>query len=294
LVFALGSIFIWILLVVVFVRYQRQNKKFKLHSDMVVTAVTGDVEFSTPEAMRKELAGGEFSGGEVDPVTGQITMYKTGGADMGDPNVAMSPLDARMPAVWSGQRSNPMTFGMSDLNDESGGGDDGGEGDDDSLGNLSDFEDADFEAFADSLLDDNNLDEELFGYQRDPNVVPAFRNPPPVSPEDSLSDFENDDDLLGDLGDLSPVVVTGTGRVTSMFARSAGVPVNVARSASHEAAATLPRPSSTMSIDDMDLDAAVVVASTKYEDVGQSWRTQNRPGSSIDLAENTDDVITAF
>ena len=35
----------------------------------------------------------------------------------------------------------------------------------DSLGDLSEFEDADFEAFADSLLDDGTLDDELFGVQ---------------------------------------------------------------------------------------------------------------------------------
>lgn len=34
----------------------------------------------------------------------------------------------------------------------------------DSLGDLSDFEDADFEAFADSLLESENLEDALFGY----------------------------------------------------------------------------------------------------------------------------------
>lgn len=65
--------------------------------------------------------------------------------------------------------------------------------DDDSLGNLSEFEDADFEAFADSLLEDN-ADEELFGYDKSALAsAPMFRNPPPAD-LDSLSDFENDDD----------------------------------------------------------------------------------------------------
>lgn len=115
----------------------------------------------------------------------------------------------RMPDIW-GTRMNPIAGILPDVDllEE--------DDDDDSLGNLSEFEDADFEvlygqftstdhhlpcltcfdaqAFADSLLDDH-AEESLFGYDKGPAnaslAAAVFKNPPDL---DSLSDFENDSD----------------------------------------------------------------------------------------------------
>jgi hypothetical protein len=291
--FAVVSVLIWALLVVLFLRYQKQRKQL-LSVRLLVSAHQGDVQFGTPEPMTKEGAGG-FSGGEIDPVTGEMTLYKTGpnagGEPVVDPETALAPWDPRMPNVWGGQRANPMAFAMGGASPGGiiAGGDDG---DDDSLGNLSDFEDADFEAFADSLLDDTNLDEELFGYRRDPDVMPEFRNPPPLSAADSLSDFENDEDLLGDAVDPTfKSAVNSTARAASVVGRpvtAAGV--STARAADLSAAYG-GRPMSITSLTSLDLDAEAVVATTSYEDVGQNWQT--RPGDASVFVDD-DEVVTAF
>jgi hypothetical protein len=215
--FVAGVIIIWMIILMLVVRYRRQQKQL-ISAKLLVLANQGDVQFGTPEPMQKELGG--FSGGEIDPVTGEMTLYKTGmDVDEGsiDAESALAASEARMPSMWGGQRANPMMMngfgggghGMGGMDFDMDESEDDSEGLD-SLGNLSDFEDADFEAFADSLLDDN-LDDELFGYNRNPQGGAgggALRGPP-MSPTDSLSDFENgdsDDDVLDDLGiAISPV-----------------------------------------------------------------------------------------
>merc|ERR1711935_578950 len=133
----------------------------------------------------------------------------------------------------------------------------------DSLGNLSDFEDADFEAFADSLLDDN-LDDELFGYNRtpEPGAAGNFRNPPAMGDTDSLSDFENgdsDDDLnLDDLGIGLPSPILGGGGFNARAGSMMGKPTNIGqvnqaqRRSQHESVYN-----GRDSISSLDLDAEI-------------------------------------
>ena len=158
--------------------------------------------FGTPEPMRKD--DNMFSGGEIDPVTGEMTLFKTTtGAMIEDEPPSLHEREARLPSLWLGARTNPLfSTGLNDLgpdqDDIDGYLDNFGGSDGDSLGDLSDFEDADFEAFADSLLDNDALDEELFGYNQD--ELDRRRQAEVDGDDDSLSDFENDlnsPDFLG-------------------------------------------------------------------------------------------------
>lgn len=288
--FAAGAAIIWMIILMLILRYRRQRKQL-VNAKLLVLASQGDVQFGTPEPMHKDIGGG-FSGGEIDPVTGEMTLYKTGmDVDEGsmNPESLLAADETRLPSMWGGQRANPLMlggFGGADMGlglggmggglDFDGGSDDDSEGLD-SLGNLSDFEDADFEAFADSLLDDN-LDDELFGYNRnpEPGAAGAFRNPPAMGDADSLSDFENgnsDDDLnLDDLGIGLPSPIGGfSARAGSIMGSPAQMGhVNQAqRMSQHEGVYN-----GRDSISSLDLDAEIVVASTTYEDVGQAWQTR--------------------
>lgn len=85
----------------------------------------------------------------------------------------------------------------------------------DSLGDLSDFDDADFEQFADSLLQDsegmNTTD--LFGYVGDSGPGLTLLQRIGAYDDDSLSDFENaDSDEDADLSALSINLGRGGGR----------------------------------------------------------------------------------
>ena len=275
---AIGCILIWILLVVVVLRIQKQRKQL-IDAKLLVLAHQGDIQFGTPEPMQKELDGA-FTGGEIDPITGEMTLYKnTTGSDVDEGAAAkaedsLAPWDPRLPSVWSGQRANPMLFNL-DMNQDD---DSGGE---DSLGDLSDFEDADFEAFADSLLDDN-LDHELFGVRDGPAAM--FKNPPTFlgGDTDSLSDFENDsgDDIseldMNGLG--SPIVPAmgvsfARGPSTSSFMGSAVQPAHVTLARRQGLG---DRPGSALSIDSLDdeLDMLGVVTHTEYESLGQKVTDQ--------------------
>lgn len=154
----------------------------------------GDLVFSTPELMRKEREMESFSGGEVGE-DGQLKLYRgaDGAAEAGSEQPA-DPLQAwqrRMPAMWANVRSNPL-LGRDEGEGEA---EDGG-----SLGDLSDFDEADFEAFADSLLDESNagdmdaFEHSLFGGGQPPPAATLGRA---ADDPDDLSDFENDlDDAI--------------------------------------------------------------------------------------------------
>ena len=200
-----------------------------------------------------------------------------------------------MPGMWGGQRQNPMlAFGMEP-------GSPPGDSDEDSLGNLSEFEDADFEAFADSLLDDT-LDDELFGYNR---AAPEFGRGVPTMDDDldSLSDFENDegpqagylgvgadidDDTDGTDDDIDLFGAQPTfgviSKTNSMIAQPKG---NTIRSAAvgtqHHlnrdslmslGAASMGSMGSLDSLSEDGEDGEVVIAQPAYEAVGQAWNVR--------------------
>eukprot|EP00040_Diaphanoeca_grandis_P034372 m.212910 g.212910 ORF g.212910 m.212910 type:complete len:1258 (-) comp33137_c0_seq1:546-4319(-) len=191
--FSLGALCIWVILIALVLRFYRQRKQLK-RAKMMVIAHQGDIQFGDPEPMVTQTDG-SVVGGEIDPLTGQMTLYKDG-MEVEDP---IGIQDRMMPGMWGGQRGNPILNMLGDDEDldES--------DDDDSLGNLSDFEDADFEAFADSLLDDHAVEDGLFGYE---TKGVTHRNPPIFGgagtdgdeSDDSLSDFENDTSSAGYLG----------------------------------------------------------------------------------------------
>jgi len=274
---AVGCILIWILLVLVVLRIQKQRKQL-IDAKLLVLAHQGDVQFGTPEPMHKELEG-QFTGGEIDPITGEMTLYKnTEETDPGDSlqtaEDSLAPWDTRLPSMWSGQRANPMMFNL-DMGDAG----EASEGED-SLGDLSDFEDADFEAFADSLLDDN-LDQELFGYTAQDGSAGMFKNPPMLGETDSLSDFENDSaediseldiDMLG-----SPIHPTLHRNVLNNRKQSVmGAPVQHGEVSVAHVGGNVDRP---MSVDSLDLELDLlelsgVVAHTQYEALGQKVQDQ--------------------
>ena len=289
--FSLGAICIWVLLIAMLLRYYRQHQQLT-RAKLMVIAHQGDIAFGTPEPMTKP--GDEFSGGEIDPLTGQITYFKEGSGELEATNLG---IDARMmPSLWA-TRSNPLM-------------DNGSDDDQDSLGNLSDFEDADFEAFADSLLDDT-VEDELFGYNRGPvSESSAFGVPPmgDYDTDDSLSDFENEPAGHGAGGYLGIGVGSDSERDSVMdsidsemgiLMRSA--PAQFGNAAPH---ATLGRPqhnsmhaaelyaanrlstavdptnmNSSIGSDDADSlfgddDDQAVVMMPSYESVGQQWQTR--------------------
>jgi len=275
---AVGCILIWILLVLVVLRIQKQRKQL-IDAKLLVLAHQGDVQFGTPEPMHKELEG-QFTGGEIDPITGEMTLYKNTEeeADTGDSlqtaEDSLAPWDTRLPSVWSGQRANPMMFNL-DMGDAGG----ASEGED-SLGDLSDFEDADFEAFADSLLDDN-LDAELFGYNAQdasPTQPGMFKNPPLLGETDSLSDFENDG--VEDISELdidslgSPIHPTLHRNVLNNRKQSVmGSPIQLGQVSVAQVGGNIERPMSVDSLD-LELDLSGVVAHTQYESLGQKVQDQ--------------------
>lgn len=258
---SVAAVVVWILLILVLLRYHRQRVKLQ-RAKMMVIAHQGDIQFGDPELMAK---GGDdsFTGGEIDPATGEITLYKTGGQPIID---SLAPGTVRMPAVWGGNRANPIAGVFADVDADA-------DADADSLGNLSEFEDADFEAFADSLLDDRANDD-LFGYNQTAARLPQeslFKNPP-LADLDSLSDFENDeDDILGP-GYLHMEEGHTENEPSPDFIGDA---THTLRGTRHHAHAQVQDRISTTS---ESLDGEIVVADTSYEDVAQTWGATMRRG----------------
>lgn len=271
LAFSVVALVIWILLIILALRYRRQRQKLR-RAKMMVIAHQGDIAFGTPEPMAKSGDDG-FTGGEIDPVTGQVTMFKQSGE--------LENENSMMPGLWGGQRQNPMVMlGMgNDIGD--------GDSDNDSLGNLSEFEDADFEAFADSLLDDT-MDDELFGYNKGGANSEFGRGLPDLDDgNDSLSDFENDNGessgYLGvgtDIDDFEDLPVSD-----AIFGQQRDSMVGIKLSGSvHKAVVSqqdigkqrdsmlsLNSAASFDSLSDEEDEQAFVVAQPTYEAVGQTW-----------------------
>ena len=124
--FTAGSLLVFIVILVLLLRYQRQRKQLDNARKMVL-AHHGDVLFGTPEPMRKEPERTVFTGGEIDPETGEVTRFKetttvvddqaTGGSRVGVAATSKQSLDewdTRLPSMFGGLRNNPL-YGTSNF-----------------------------------------------------------------------------------------------------------------------------------------------------------------------------------
>jgi hypothetical protein len=249
--------FLWMFIILVILRYRRNTKSLERARNMVL-GTHGDLTFGAPTPLRRGnvVMNDLFAGGEIDPDTGEMTLFggspgpEVGGDGGGGGNMIADLWGSgagAMPAAWGGVKGNPLFNATSDgSNSQSDGyltaNPDSIDGDDD-LGDLDNFEEADFESFADSLLAESEeaFEQELFGSagpsrarqqgnaQRDSlaasdgawgglanNLASAG-----IQIElDDLSDFENsdmeaddsfdDDDSLDDFDGAVPVVANLT------------------------------------------------------------------------------------
>lgn len=184
----------WILAVLLVLRGRKQKEDL---SSSNAFPIGGDIAFGASVEMQRDAV----EGGQVDPFTGEIKLFTTGGDDGTDgdmSNIRVNPIINLLPQSVLDESNT-------------------GIGDDDSLGDLSDFDEADFEEFADSLLQstgtagDTELDEQLFGQSSAEEVVPRKKSVTFAAPEpapapnnrystviatdlmDDLSDFEGSD-----------------------------------------------------------------------------------------------------
>lgn len=230
---------IWIVVILVLLRQRRQRQQLE-RAKLMVLAHQGDLLFGDPEPMQK---GDEFAGGEIDPETGELRLFRAGG------NGQEASELAGMPSIWSGLRNNPM-FGDLGEDTPAEGYIDGDELEEDSLGDLSDFDDADFEvcarilliallarplspdtaplppthrtvpvaqAFADSLLDNTgDFDDKLFGSGADGVPQTVRLKAPAARPRLNLEADESDvsESELSDLSDFENDLGMGNARAS--------------------------------------------------------------------------------
>jgi hypothetical protein len=196
-------ILLWFIAVVIVFRYRRRSTSLAEHRKIVLGQ--DKLSFGTPEPLRKNL-NDMFSGGEID-MDGRMTLYgaelNTARSDVRETEFGQNAegVGASLP-TYGNVRANPLFLNQGGTEDGSGmvdiydGNGDGAE----SIGDLSDFEEADFEAFADSLLDDfeGELDSFLFSSAgqtaRGSNDLYAATQRASLNLDsgDDLSDFELD------------------------------------------------------------------------------------------------------
>lgn len=219
-ILALSAAVLVVLLIVLLLllRYRRQRKQLKA-ARMMVLAHNGDVAFGTPEPMRKEPAKSLFAGGEIDPETGEMTLYKTSTKTTIEGKNLADYSDARLPSVWGGKRSNPLLMGLNNfgLDEEAQDNSQSEESeesmslsDDDSLmdelDDLSDFETFDERyrsgAAANGAYGSISSRKAKGSHRNPPQFKKgSYRNPPPfmgASGAESLSDNDSDDSEFDD------------------------------------------------------------------------------------------------
>lgn len=168
---SVAMLFCWICIICVCLRYRNRQDENEFTGGGL-----DPLEFGAPQPMQAggvmQLDGFE-TGGEIDPITGEVMIYGQGGGG-GMAETSFSGMDfgqgtVRLPGnASSGVRANPLfSSGMSGASSD-GGGDYLAMGTSeidelerlegaDSIGSLSDFDEADFEDFADSLIADSAL-----------------------------------------------------------------------------------------------------------------------------------------
>lgn len=202
--------------------HNRRNKKALINARAIVLSTHGDLTFGSPAPMRQNTF--EMIGGEIDPVTGQMKLF----GDMDNGGTVTSRTDAwhaaALPQMFGGVKGNPL-FG----NEGQASSHQSDEYTDERpdltfmLDNLDDFEEEDFESFADSLLNDDDDNEgvarfesELFsartpaqldqGQNTDASAWQNLSNKLGSIEDDNLSDFEDSEDDDVDLNDVDSVV----------------------------------------------------------------------------------------
>lgn len=298
---------LWVLVFALVIKYKRRTAALSAARAMVLNQE--DLAFGQPQPMRQD--GGMFGGGEIDPETGDLKLY--GGADEDFSTLERKRAEARgalgawegrtgMPSMWGGVRANPLyatpagapRADQAEMEAFFDG--------EDSLGDMEEFSDADFDTFADSLLAESEQDafeDALFGAKLE--VAPAASawgglrsgisspgEPQAATPAvstwggmlasaiddlDDLSDFENEDGV-------APAEVTYSMHAANRISTvglDAGVPQMVA-AAGRTSKYLAPDYSS-----DEDERGQVVVAHTAYEDLGVQKRP--RGGARVRFAE---------
>ena len=225
---------LWVFIVLVILRYRRNTKSLERARNMVL-GTHGDLTFGAPEPLRRNkmtVMNELFAGGEIDPETGVMNIYgatpgpEGGGGNMTDDLWGTGA--GAMPSAWGGVKGNPL-FNINDATTDGSNSQSDGyltahpdslDGDD-VLADLDNFEEADFESFADSLLAESEeaFEQELFGssapsdarrQQRDSLTAPdgawggLANNLASAGIQielDDLSDFENSDMEADDFSD---------------------------------------------------------------------------------------------
>lgn len=179
---ALAVLLCWVVALIFVVRHRKRKE-----AETLVTPafpVSGDVFTTSGDDTA-------IQGGMVTD-EGTVRMFGEGEEDAAMHNVRFNPMTALADLQHAG------------LMDED---------DNDSLGDLSDFDEADFEEFADSLLQTEGADDELFGQlapaassapapkrvsfdvpKKDNRYSTALPGEDELTEDDDLSDFENDED----------------------------------------------------------------------------------------------------
>lgn len=151
---------LWVIVVLVALRYRR-NSKSLLRARDIVLGTHGDLTFGKPEPMSSfmnpNFEAPATTGGEIDPETGEMVLFGAGtGNDAGMPTDQYFTVgtggNGAMPMTWGGLKGNPL-FGKSPMDWDGDGSTETGTPAEVGLDDLSDFEEEDFESFADSLLE---------------------------------------------------------------------------------------------------------------------------------------------
>ena len=198
--------------------------KSLLRARDIVLGTHGDLTFGKPEPMSNfmnpNFEAPATTGGEIDPETGEMVLFGAGtGNDAGMPTDQYFTVgtggNGAMPMTWGGLKGNPL-FGKSWDGDGSA---ETGTSAEVALDDLSDFEEEDFESFADSLLessafegDDGEFAGNLFGSSAGQVGMATAANNAAwdalqtnlgqgIDELDDLSDFEDSDADADDDGD---------------------------------------------------------------------------------------------
>jgi hypothetical protein len=184
---SVAGLVILVLVLLLVLRYQQQRRQIN-NARKMVQAMHGDVTFGTPEPMRKGYETTLFSGGEIDPITGELIKYKETTVIVEDADRATP----AMPAVMSTIRNNPL-FGRGAAGFSPEAFDSGSDEDGESMLSAGAMDE-----LLDDLSDFETFEQEMFAAGRGAppagELPGAFKNPPYLMGGavelDDLSDFD--------------------------------------------------------------------------------------------------------
>jgi hypothetical protein len=175
-----GGLLVLVVLLLLLLRYRRQQQQLK-QARMMVLAHQGDVAFDAPPPAPEDPAA--FSGGEIDPRTGEVTFYKSSTTAHEPRKVDLASWEAGRNASLLGttDRSNPLF--------------DQGRDTDSLMGDLDELDEfQEFQHEFDAVLAETRA--LAHGGAAPTRGKPLLRGPPQMDDDDSLSDFENEHGLL--------------------------------------------------------------------------------------------------